>query len=154
MSLLSLLTSLGLRFLTCKIRTIVTDPPYSLHLSRQLPTEATGKPITHNPGHSGWAGPRVSGNVQKRSRSARPAAQQLQSEELGLRAPQWIRDKMVTMCMRCQEPFNALTRRRHHCRACGYVSRAASTPASTGPTSASAFPAQALLCPPCQLCWR
>lgn len=29
---------------------------------------------------------------------------------------------MVTMCMRCQEPFNALTRRRHHCRACGYVS--------------------------------
>ncbi|OWK13198.1 hypothetical protein Celaphus_00014259 [Cervus elaphus hippelaphus] len=43
------------------------------------------------------------------------------SVELGLRAPQWVRDKMVTMCMRCQEPFNALTRRRHHCRACGYV---------------------------------
>ncbi|XP_008566662.1 PREDICTED: FYVE, RhoGEF and PH domain-containing protein 2 [Galeopterus variegatus] len=47
--------------------------------------------------------------------------QKLQSEELGLRAPQWVRDKMVTMCMRCREPFNALTRRRHHCRACGYV---------------------------------
>ncbi|XP_053770242.1 FYVE, RhoGEF and PH domain-containing protein 2 isoform X2 [Desmodus rotundus] len=47
--------------------------------------------------------------------------QELQSEELGLRAPQWVRDRMVTMCMRCQEPFNALTRRRHHCRACGYV---------------------------------
>ncbi|KAM9233176.1 FYVE, RhoGEF and PH domain-containing protein 2 [Dugong dugon] len=47
--------------------------------------------------------------------------QELQSEELGLRAPQWVRDKMVTMCMRCQEPFNALMRRRHHCRACGYV---------------------------------
>ncbi|XP_006860481.1 PREDICTED: FYVE, RhoGEF and PH domain-containing protein 2 [Chrysochloris asiatica] len=47
--------------------------------------------------------------------------QELQSEELGLRAPQWVRDKMVTMCMRCQEPFNALRRRRHHCRACGYV---------------------------------
>ncbi|XP_032195666.1 FYVE, RhoGEF and PH domain-containing protein 2 isoform X2 [Mustela erminea] len=47
--------------------------------------------------------------------------QELQSEELGLRAPQWVRDKMVTMCMRCWEPFNALTRRRHHCRACGYV---------------------------------
>ncbi|XP_053458464.1 FYVE, RhoGEF and PH domain-containing protein 2 isoform X2 [Nycticebus coucang] len=47
--------------------------------------------------------------------------QELKSEELGLRAPQWVRDKMVTMCMRCQEPFNALTRRRHHCRACGYV---------------------------------
>ncbi|XP_005318802.2 FYVE, RhoGEF and PH domain-containing protein 2 isoform X1 [Ictidomys tridecemlineatus] len=49
------------------------------------------------------------------------AQEQGQSEELGLRAPQWVRDKMVTMCMRCQEPFNALTRRRHHCRACGYV---------------------------------
>ncbi|XP_058162645.1 FYVE, RhoGEF and PH domain-containing protein 2 isoform X2 [Dasypus novemcinctus] len=47
--------------------------------------------------------------------------QELQSEELGLRAPQWVRDKMVTMCMRCQEPFTALTRRRHHCRACGHV---------------------------------
>ncbi|XP_074167156.1 FYVE, RhoGEF and PH domain-containing protein 2 isoform X1 [Sminthopsis crassicaudata] len=46
---------------------------------------------------------------------------QLKSEELGIRAPQWVRDKMVTMCMRCKTPFNALTRRRHHCRACGYV---------------------------------
>uniref|UniRef100_A0A8C6Z9M5 FYVE, RhoGEF and PH domain containing 2 n=1 Tax=Nothoprocta perdicaria TaxID=30464 RepID=A0A8C6Z9M5_NOTPE len=41
--------------------------------------------------------------------------------ELGRRAPQWVRDNLVTMCMRCKEPFNALTRRRHHCRACGYV---------------------------------
>ncbi|XP_042322287.1 FYVE, RhoGEF and PH domain-containing protein 2 isoform X2 [Sceloporus undulatus] len=44
-----------------------------------------------------------------------------QPEELGNRAPQWIRDKLVTMCMRCKDPFNAITRRRHHCRACGYV---------------------------------
>ncbi|XP_066479553.1 FYVE, RhoGEF and PH domain-containing protein 2 isoform X2 [Tiliqua scincoides] len=42
-------------------------------------------------------------------------------EELGKRAPQWVRDKLVTMCMRCKEPFNAFMRRRHHCRACGYV---------------------------------
>uniref|UniRef100_H3AMS0 FYVE, RhoGEF and PH domain containing 1 n=2 Tax=Latimeria chalumnae TaxID=7897 RepID=H3AMS0_LATCH len=41
--------------------------------------------------------------------------------ELGKRAPQWIRDKMVSMCMRCKEQFNPFTRRRHHCRACGYV---------------------------------
>ncbi|KAG7523465.1 FYVE, and PH domain-containing 4 isoform X5 [Solea senegalensis] len=41
--------------------------------------------------------------------------------ELGKRAPRWIRDNEVTMCMKCQESFNALTRRRHHCRACGYV---------------------------------
>ncbi|XP_074833378.1 FYVE, RhoGEF and PH domain-containing protein 2 [Carettochelys insculpta] len=45
----------------------------------------------------------------------------VKSEELGLRAPLWVRDKLVTMCMRCKEPFNAITRRRHHCRACGYV---------------------------------
>ncbi|XP_008282700.1 FYVE, RhoGEF and PH domain-containing protein 4-like [Stegastes partitus] len=43
------------------------------------------------------------------------------SEELGRRAPRWIRDNEVTLCMNCQEPFNALTRRRHHCRACGFV---------------------------------
>ncbi|KAJ6659895.1 hypothetical protein lerEdw1_018351 [Lerista edwardsae] len=47
--------------------------------------------------------------------------QQRYPEELGKRAPQWVRDKLVTMCMRCKEPFNAFTRRRHHCRACGYV---------------------------------
>ncbi|CAM2107442.1 unnamed protein product [Caretta caretta] len=45
----------------------------------------------------------------------------VKSEQLGRRAPQWVRDKLVTMCMRCKEPFNAITRRRHHCRACGYV---------------------------------
>ncbi|XP_078272982.1 FYVE, RhoGEF and PH domain-containing protein 4-like isoform X2 [Rhinoraja longicauda] len=41
--------------------------------------------------------------------------------ELGMRAPRWIRDNEVTLCMKCKEPFNALTRRRHHCRACGCV---------------------------------
>lgn len=45
----------------------------------------------------------------------------LKISELGKRAPRWIRDNEVTMCMRCKEGFNALTRRRHHCRACGYV---------------------------------
>eukprot|EP00073_Rattus_norvegicus_P041552 XP_008770951.1 PREDICTED: FYVE, RhoGEF and PH domain-containing protein 2 isoform X2 [Rattus norvegicus] len=59
--------------------------------------------------------------LQARSREEMVSWIQPQAEELGLRAPQWVRDKMVTMCMRCQEPFNALTRRRHHCRACGYV---------------------------------
>ncbi|XP_016386310.1 FYVE, RhoGEF and PH domain-containing protein 4-like isoform X2 [Sinocyclocheilus rhinocerous] len=45
----------------------------------------------------------------------------LKISELGKRAPRWIRDNEVTMCMRCKEAFNALMRRRHHCRACGYV---------------------------------
>ncbi|KAI2665600.1 FYVE, RhoGEF and PH domain-containing protein 4 [Labeo rohita] len=45
----------------------------------------------------------------------------IKKEELGKRAPRWIRDNEVTMCMKCKEPFNPLTRRRHHCRACGYV---------------------------------
>ncbi|MGH0186556.1 UNVERIFIED_CONTAM: hypothetical protein FKN15_022314 [Acipenser sinensis] len=45
----------------------------------------------------------------------------VERQELGKRAPQLIRDKLVSMCMRCKEPFNAFIRRRHHCRACGYV---------------------------------
>ncbi|XP_039663628.1 FYVE, RhoGEF and PH domain-containing protein 4a isoform X1 [Perca fluviatilis] len=46
---------------------------------------------------------------------------EVSNAELGKRAPCWIRDNQVTLCMKCKEPFNALTRRRHHCRACGYV---------------------------------
>ncbi|CAL8260228.1 unnamed protein product [Gadus morhua 'NCC'] len=41
--------------------------------------------------------------------------------ELGRRAPTPIREKEVTLCMTCQEPFNSITKRRHHCRACGHV---------------------------------
>uniref|UniRef100_A0A8C5N7V5 FYVE, RhoGEF and PH domain-containing protein 1-like n=1 Tax=Gouania willdenowi TaxID=441366 RepID=A0A8C5N7V5_GOUWI len=40
---------------------------------------------------------------------------------LGKRAPTPIREKEVTLCMKCQEPFNAITKRRHHCKACGHV---------------------------------
>ncbi|XP_033940703.1 FYVE, RhoGEF and PH domain-containing protein 4a isoform X2 [Pseudochaenichthys georgianus] len=47
--------------------------------------------------------------------------EEVSNAELGKRAPRWIRDNEVTMCMKCRESFNALTRRRHHCRACGYV---------------------------------
>ncbi|XP_072915303.1 FYVE, RhoGEF and PH domain-containing protein 4-like isoform X1 [Hemitrygon akajei] len=48
-------------------------------------------------------------------------AAEVSTAELGMRAPRWIRDNEVTLCMKCKEPFNALTRRRHHCRACGCV---------------------------------
>jgi len=41
--------------------------------------------------------------------------------ELGTRAPRWIKDHEVTMCMCCSKTFNKLIRRRHHCRACGRV---------------------------------
>ncbi|XP_043830292.1 FYVE, RhoGEF and PH domain-containing protein 1 isoform X2 [Dromiciops gliroides] len=41
--------------------------------------------------------------------------------DLGKRAPTPIREKEVTMCMCCQEPFNPITKRRHHCKACGHV---------------------------------
>ena len=41
--------------------------------------------------------------------------------ELGQRAPTPIREKEVTLCMKCQEPFNSITKRRHHCKACGHV---------------------------------
>ncbi|KAM4619220.1 FYVE, RhoGEF and PH domain-containing protein 4a isoform 2-T2 [Polymixia lowei] len=54
-------------------------------------------------------------------RSASKDVEEVSTAELGKRAPRWIRDNEVTMCMKCKESFNALTRRRHHCRACGYV---------------------------------
>lgn len=62
--------------------------------------------------------------LQQRNESFKNAAkdcEEVSKAELGKRAPCWIRDNEVTMCMKCQESFNALTRRRHHCRACGYV---------------------------------
>ncbi|XP_068442230.1 FYVE, RhoGEF and PH domain-containing protein 4-like [Clinocottus analis] len=61
----------------------------------------------------------------KNHETFKPACKELNveesTEELGRRAPRWIRDNEVTVCMKCQEAFNALTRRRHHCRACGCV---------------------------------
>ncbi|KAG7455992.1 hypothetical protein MATL_G00246990 [Megalops atlanticus] len=54
-------------------------------------------------------------------KSASKEVEEVSTAELGKRAPRWIRDNEVTMCMKCREPFNALTRRRHHCRACGQV---------------------------------
>ncbi|XP_077423351.1 FYVE, RhoGEF and PH domain-containing protein 4-like isoform X2 [Vanacampus margaritifer] len=54
-------------------------------------------------------------------KNASKDVEEVSNAELGKRAPRWIRDNEVTMCMKCKEPFNALTRRRHHCRACGYV---------------------------------
>ena len=41
--------------------------------------------------------------------------------KLGEKAPVWIPDARVTMCMSCTKPFTAINRR-HHCRACGNVS--------------------------------
>ncbi|KAJ0012507.1 hypothetical protein NQD34_016841, partial [Periophthalmus magnuspinnatus] len=62
---------------------------------------------------------------QKKNETFKMAARDLVVEEpmkeLGRRAPKWIRDNEVTMCMKCNEAFNPLTRRRHHCRACGCV---------------------------------
>ena len=40
--------------------------------------------------------------------------------KVGSRAPVWIPDSRVTMCMMCQEEFR-LAFRRHHCRGCGKV---------------------------------
>ena len=43
-----------------------------------------------------------------------------QGSQLGQKAPRWIKDEEVTMCMACQDKFTKI-RRRHHCRACGKV---------------------------------
>ena len=42
-------------------------------------------------------------------------------ENLGTRAPRWVKRQDATMCMRCSLNFD-LGRRHHHCRACGRVS--------------------------------
>lgn len=59
--------------------------------------------------------------------------------ELGKRAPTPIREKEVTLCMKCQEPFNSITKRRHHCKACGHVSTSFRTAAMTGKTAESSL---------------
>lgn len=43
------------------------------------------------------------------------------TESLGTLAPPWLPDNCVSMCMMCSVRFS-LTKRRHHCRACGNVS--------------------------------
>ncbi|TRY64570.1 hypothetical protein DNTS_033869 [Danionella cerebrum] len=60
---------------------------------------------------------------EQKNKTFKTASKEVVEEEVSVsnRAPRWIRDNEVTMCMKCKEPFNALTRRRHHCRACGYV---------------------------------
>ncbi|XP_071817824.1 FYVE, RhoGEF and PH domain-containing protein 6-like isoform X3 [Apostichopus japonicus] len=42
-------------------------------------------------------------------------------DQLGKQPPNYIKDEEVTMCMRCGTDFEVLLKRRHHCRACGYV---------------------------------
>jgi len=45
---------------------------------------------------------------------------QMRVDELGRRAPMWVKDQETSMCMRCTDSFT-MFRRRHHCRACGLV---------------------------------
>ena len=45
---------------------------------------------------------------------------QFEKEELGKRAPTWIKDQAASMCMVCAREFTVFFRR-HHCRACGRV---------------------------------
>jgi len=44
----------------------------------------------------------------------------LKEFKVGVRAPVWIPDHRVSMCMLCQEEFR-IAFRRHHCRGCGKV---------------------------------
>lgn len=79
------------------------------------------------PGNAaGPGGPRASDEPSSRVGSALVTLAGLSAPpqscvELGKRAPTPIREKEVTLCMKCQEPFNSITKRRHHCKACGHV---------------------------------
>ena len=41
-------------------------------------------------------------------------------KKLGSIAPEWVSDDLAPVCMKCSAKFS-ITRRRHHCRACGKV---------------------------------
>ncbi|CAF1490792.1 unnamed protein product [Adineta steineri] len=43
-----------------------------------------------------------------------------EEKHLGSVAPQWVSDDLAPVCMKCASKFS-ITRRRHHCRACGKV---------------------------------
>ena len=43
-----------------------------------------------------------------------------ETTDLGSLAPPWLPDSSVSMCQLCSIRFT-VTRRRHHCRACGQV---------------------------------
>ena len=59
--------------------------------------------------------------TEKRDSYRRASKIELMNEyELGKKAPVWVRDEAVSMCMLCDVMFTAI-RRRHHCRACGRV---------------------------------
>lgn len=77
-----------------------------------------------------------------------------QTEELGRRAPRWIRDHEVSVCMKCTEPFNAFTRRRHHCRACGCVSRRTSQHTRARPRALTLSVWVTTPLSPQVVCWR
>ncbi|RZC89925.1 hypothetical protein C5167_028991 [Papaver somniferum] len=42
-------------------------------------------------------------------------------EMLDAEPPEWVPDSAATKCMKCDCPFTALTRGRHHCRFCGGI---------------------------------
>uniref|UniRef100_A0A8C1BZZ2 FYVE, RhoGEF and PH domain containing 1 n=1 Tax=Cyprinus carpio carpio TaxID=630221 RepID=A0A8C1BZZ2_CYPCA len=63
----------------------------------------------------------VSGKQRSLELQARTEEEKRDWIQLGKRAPTPIREKEVTLCMKCQEPFNSITKRRHHCKACGHV---------------------------------
>ncbi len=55
---------------------------------------------------------------------------QFGDNEIGKRAPTWVKDQEASMCMRCSSKFSVLNRR-HHCRACGSVSYFVFRPSAT-----------------------
>ena len=53
-----------------------------------------------------------------------------ETANLGSLAPPWLPDSSVSMCQLCSIRFT-VTRRRHHCRACGQVRKKSYTTMSS-----------------------
>ncbi|KAG7261263.1 hypothetical protein CRUP_013826 [Coryphaenoides rupestris] len=92
-------------------RTANEDHPYSFQISGKEKTLELEARLSRKP----------STCSRRKNESFKLASKKFEEAELGRRAPRWIRDNEVEECMACGEAFNAITRRRHHCRACGCV---------------------------------
>ena len=88
------------------------------HPLSNIPIHPHTHPSTRSPIHS-LTYPSTYSSLQEHSDDD---TDDVDSNPLGRLAPAWLPDNTVSMCQLCSIRFT-VTRRRHHCRACGMVSK-------------------------------